>query len=163
MSDITLLTVTDDGPGVAAGSVIADIALDGTGDLLSGSDLATAVKIALLTDRFAEADELSPEHEGDRAGWWADMQAEEIRDGWPVGSKLWLLKREKLTSETVERANHYAREALQPFIDRGIASAVSVNLVRDGLTAITGPITLFSNALQPVAQRFELHWTGFNT
>lgn len=79
--------------------------------------LETAVILSLFCDRRAdEADEL-PDPDGDRRGWWADGE---------LGSRLWLLERSKVTTETVAAARDYAREALDWLLDEGIAASVDV-------------------------------------
>ena len=95
--------------------MIADGALD------SGNDLATAVILSLFTDRRADDDDRLPDGL-DRRGWWGDGEADEG----PMGSRLWLLSREKTTPETRRRAETYAREALQWLVDDGAADSVRV-------------------------------------
>ena len=43
-----------------------------------------------------------------------------------IGSRLWLLAREKQLPETLRRAEEYAREALQWMTDKGVAQSVRV-------------------------------------
>ena len=93
-----------------------DITLDGP-DLGAEHGLRTAVLISLFTDRRAEADDVIPDGTTNRRGWWADPA---------LGSRLWLLGREKQTAEVLNRARDYAEEALQWLIDEGIAQEVAV-------------------------------------
>lgn len=132
------------------------LAADGT--LASGDDLATAFRIALLTDRRALADDELPDDGDDRRGWWADLDAETIWNGWPIGSRLWLLARTKIVSDTVARAETYCREALQPFIDRRIVSRVDVALKRIDQDTIGGTITAYRGPSRAVDLRFETLW-----
>ncbi len=44
----------------------------------------------------------------------------------PLGSRLWLLAREKQLPAVMRKAEAYARQALQWLIDDGIAASVSV-------------------------------------
>jgi len=95
--------------------------------------LANVVKVALLTDRRAGIREILPDPDSnDRRGWWGDLDAEEIWDGWPIGCRNWLLSRAKIlgpgASEgaTVVRAEEYTRLALQPLIDKGVCTAIDV-------------------------------------
>lgn len=101
----------------------ADLALDGQ-DLLNEGGLRTAVILSLFTDRRARADDDLPEAGADRRGWWADALAEG-EDG-PIGSRLWLLEREKQLPSVVARAREYAEEALAWLVRDRIASAVAV-------------------------------------
>lgn len=97
-----------------------DIAQDGI-DMLTDDSLTTEVTISLFTDRRAlDSDEL-PDGSGDRRGWWGDS----FRDR-PVGSRLWLLSREKTTQETLTRARAYAEEALAWLKTAGRVTEISV-------------------------------------
>ncbi|AOM40484.1 phage GP46 family protein [Xenorhabdus hominickii] len=93
--------------------------LAGQGDLVTGNDLQTAIIISLFTDRQARADD---DIDGtDRRGWWGDNGAD-----YPIGSRLWLLHRQKLTPAVALAAEDYAREALQWMLDDGVADAVDI-------------------------------------
>jgi phage gp46-like protein len=93
-------------------------------DLVTGRDLETAATISLFTDRLALPDDKLPDpNDGDRRGWWADWEAE----GGPLGSRIWLLSREKETEEVRQRAEDYCREALQWMLDDDVADAVEVS------------------------------------
>jgi phage gp46-like protein len=85
------------------------------GDLLGDSGLTTAVTISLYTDRLARADDPLPETypgaKSSRRGWWGDLARTDGRQT-PIGSRLWLLNREKILPEVVNRAREYAEEAL---------------------------------------------------
>lgn len=101
------------------------------GDLATDSGLKTAVIVSLFTDRRAEPADALPDGSGDRRGWWADAWPARERDR--IGSRLWLLSREKELPEVRRRAEDYAREALQWLIDDRIAQAVRVEATtRDG-------------------------------
>ncbi|WP_339051619.1 phage GP46 family protein [Candidatus Hamiltonella endosymbiont of Tuberolachnus salignus] len=90
-----------------------------TGDLASGDDLDTAVFISLFTDQQARADDIYDRD--DRRGWWGYL-GEDYR----IGSRLWLIYRQRLSRDTAEKARDYAREALQWMIDDLIAGSVEV-------------------------------------
>ncbi|MEC5321135.1 phage GP46 family protein [Brenneria populi subsp. brevivirga] len=88
------------------------------GDLASGDDLQTAILISLFTDRQARSDD---DYDGDdRRGWWGDTDAE-----YNIGSRLWLLNRQKLTPKMAQRAENYANEALQWLIDDGVVAVIT--------------------------------------
>src|SRR4249919_3316624 len=56
--------------------------------------LATAMCVALGTNALADPDDILPDPDStDRQGWWGDMDAETIWNGWPIGCKIWLLRR----------------------------------------------------------------------
>lgn len=89
------------------------------GALASGNDLQTAVIISLFTDRLARADD---DYEGnDRRGWWGDTGEEQA-----MGSRLWLLRREKLTPRVAVRAEEYALEALSWLKTDGVVGDIQV-------------------------------------
>ncbi|HDL7836759.1 TPA: phage GP46 family protein [Yersinia enterocolitica] len=92
----------------------------GGGGLLDGDDLETAILISLFTDRLARADDAIDSD--DRRGWWADTGAE-----YEIGSRLWLLRREKLTTKVALKAEDYANEALAWLFDDGVVTAISTN------------------------------------
>ena len=78
------------------GVVQIDWNLLGDGTLDATQELATAIIVALGTDRLAEPGDQFPDPDSsDRRGWWGDYQAEAIWDGWPIGCRLWLLTARK--------------------------------------------------------------------
>lgn len=102
----------------------------GTRGLAFEDTLASAVIVSLLCERRAGFDDQLPDAlpttgliPPDRRGWWGD--ALDV-DGYRVGSRLWLLKREKQTEETRRRAQFYAEEALQWIVDDGHAVTIDV-------------------------------------
>lgn len=120
--------------------------------------LARAVLISLFTWRRANPDDALPGSE--RMGWWGDTHA--AIQGDRIGSRLWLLAREKVTPQTLERAREYAREALQWLLDDGVAARVDVEAERMGLTGIAMACRIYREAGGvPVDMRFETAWEGF--
>ncbi|ECI5214702.1 hypothetical protein DUQ17_22395 [Salmonella enterica subsp. diarizonae] len=98
-----------------------DISQDGI-DMLTDDSLTTDVTISLFTDRRALDSDALPDGSDDRRGWWGDS----FRDR-PIGSRLWLLSREKATQETLERADAYAKEALEWLKTTGRVTEISVS------------------------------------
>ena len=89
--------------------------------------LSRAVVISLFTwQRASQSDEVDNDQ---RMGWWGDTFAKNKGD--KIGSKLWLLLRQKVTDETLNRAQEYAYDALKWLIDDGICSDITVNVERD--------------------------------
>lgn len=85
---------------------------------LTGSlevSLTRAVVISLFTWRRAGPDD--PVDDDERYGWWGDSYPAVADDR--IGSRLWLLRRVKLTTQTQRDAEFYAREALQWLLDDG--------------------------------------------
>ena len=87
------------------------------GALVSGDDYQTAVIISLFTDRQAREDDTYEDN--DRRGWWGDSELSE-----QMGSRLWLLRREKLTPQVRQSAEDYASEALRWLLDDRIVKAI---------------------------------------
>ena len=114
----------------------SDCAMSG-GDLAGESGLETAVILSLFCDARAREDDVIPDGTGYRLGWWADSVASLASGGLTVredaaaahdriGSRLWLLSREKQLPEVLRRAKDYAEEALHWLIDDGVARKVQV-------------------------------------
>jgi len=91
--------------------------------LAADHDLESAVLLSLFTDDSAHPDDVIPDGTDDRRGWWGNWERPEAI---ALGSRLWLLSREKSTDETRRRAEEYAAEALQWLLDDGVAAAVDV-------------------------------------
>ncbi len=100
-----------------AGLIIEGEGVDGT--------VSALVLISLFTDARAEDSDTLPDQSGDLRGWPGDT----FYDA-PWGSKLWLLYREKLTTDVRNRAVKYAEDALAWMLqDQGdgpLAQKVSV-------------------------------------
>lgn len=93
------------------------------GDMATDAGMETAVIISLFTDRRAGEDDELPATETDRRGWWGNTY--ELR-GDEIGSKLWLLRREKQMDVVARRAEGYAREALKWLVEDKVAKRVDV-------------------------------------
>lgn len=102
-------------------------------DLVSDDGLQTAAIISLFTDRRARDDDTLPDTIlGDKRGWWGDLASPEV-EGDEIGSRLWLLEREKTLPEVLIRAEQYVKEALQWMIDDEVAASISVTAERAGI------------------------------
>lgn len=88
--------------------------------------LVRTVVISLFTWRRAAPDD--PVDDEERYGWWGDSFPREA-DG-RIGSRLWLLRRVKLTEHTQRDAEFYAAEALRWLIDDGQVLDVAINSER---------------------------------
>ena len=118
--------------------------------------LSTAVLISLFTDARADAADVLPTAGDDRRGWWADTFAE--NDGDRIGSRLWLLSREKATNTTLERARGYARDALTWLIEDGIASRVEVATSWYAQGVMRVDVDLTPNTSGATAERHTVFW-----
>jgi len=136
---------------------------DGTLD--STQDLATAVIVALGTDRLADAGDTLPDPDSsDRRGWWGDMDAAAVWNGWPIGSRLWLLRRAKILTggasqpPTLKLVEDYIAEAIQPFIDRFIASRFEVVAERVDTQRIQALIRIYRGPELAIDLRYQVLW-----
>lgn len=135
----------------------ADLAQHGV-SMATDDSLRTAVIASLFTDRRARADDSVPGDPADRRGWWGD--AFPAADAVParIGSRLWLLSREKQLPSVVARARDYAQEALSWLIERGIATRVNVQAE----IAAPGTLALLIEIERPrsaaIEYRFAYAW-----
>lgn len=102
------------------------LALNGP-DLLTDNSIETAVIISLFTDRRAQSSDPIPDGTTDRRGWWADSFRKR-----PIGSRLWLLGREKTLESVLERVAAYADEALAWLKPAGLVKSVTCTAARAG-------------------------------
>ena len=128
-------------------------------------ELATAVIVALGTDRLANIDDiLSDPDSSDRRGWWGDLDAEAIWGGWIIGTRCWLLERAKITGpeafegSTVARAEFYVREALRPFVEKRIASSIDVEATRVGRERIDVRVVIYRGPLPAIELLYQQLW-----
>lgn len=154
-------------PGDPFQAVSLDLLMTPAGQFDTSDELATAVTVALMTDALAGPDDTLPDsRDPNRRGWWGDLDAQTIWDGWPIGSKLWLLARTTITwtaarkGATTEQVRVYILEALQPFIDRKIATRIDVVPVRVGIEQISASITLYRGDEILLSLTFADLWRG---
>jgi len=134
------------------------------------AELATAVTIALCTDALADVNDILPDpNSTDRRGWWADLEADTIWGGWPIGSRLWLLTRAKILDAgaregaTVARLDQYIRAALQPFVDNRLCSRFSVSVRLEGLAAqqtqrIHADVVVYRGPKNAIELQYQALW-----
>ncbi|MEO7691297.1 MAG: phage GP46 family protein [Sphingomonas sp.] len=138
----------------------ADIAAQG-GSLATDDGLMTAVIISLFTDARARDDDTLPHAGADRRGWWGDCFNADPNDR--IGSRLWLLEREKLIPATALKARDICNEALAWLATEGIASAVEVETAIAPVSAAnpTGGLAIGVSIIRPDGpgrQRFDFVW-----
>jgi len=131
------------------GLVNADLAVD--------QGLRTALIVSLFTDRRAQADDVLPEPGADPRGWWGDVAAE--RPGDRIGSRLWLLAREKQRPQVLARAREYAREATAWLVEDRVASAVEVEaeFVASGVLGLKVAVVRPDG---PAREQFDFIWSA---
>lgn len=118
--------------------------------------LQRAVIISLLTwGRASESDD----YEGSAYGWWGDSLSNIASD--QIGSKLWLLLRQKLTDDVIAQAKEYAEQSLQWLIDDGLCSSIDVSVERDYDT-LNMTITIFLIDSQTTTIKIEDLINGIN-
>ena len=133
------------------------LVMDG-GALAQDDSLDTAIILSLFSDRRAKPDDELPDNSGDRRGWWGDLVPPV--EGDQIGSRWWLLRREKNTQGTLNRAREYALEALQWLVDDGLAATVEVEAeaVRREVLGVRVMVTLPSGDV--LRQRYNLPVEG---
>lgn len=125
-------------------------------DLAADDGLQTAVILSLFTDALATPLEAASAGVTDRRGWWGDAYPAVAGD--TIGSRLWLLTREKRIAQTIERARVYARDSLQWLVDDGVVQSVEVEAEAQGTDRLALAIAITRRA-QPVSRyRFEAFW-----
>ena len=125
------LALAFDGAAFAADLVIAD------GDLVTEDTPAAPILVSLGSDRRAAPDDVlptgvsplnQPTTWSERRGWWGDALDRRSRR---IGSRLWLLDREKATEQVRLRAQAYVAEALAWMaLDLGVTPDISVTIER---------------------------------
>lgn len=134
---------------------------DAAQDLDSDTGLETAVLISLFTDRRAKEDDVLPDSSNlDRRGWWGDLGSPEV-DGDQIGSRLWLLSREKTLEAVLIRAKEYAQESLAWLMDDGVAESIEVETERQGVVG-SDRLALLVQIFKPggvvTPFKYELQW-----
>ncbi|AIJ09254.1 phage protein GP46 [Edwardsiella anguillarum ET080813] len=125
-------------------------------DFLTDNSVTTDVIISLFTDRRAEPSDALPDGSHDRRGWWADSYRRR-----PIGSRLWLLSREKTLTSVLRRAKNYAEEALAWMKTAGLITALQVEATvpRHGVLHLAIRLTLPDGAITPFV--FKATFKGF--
>lgn len=124
--------------------------------IFASDELARSVMISLFSWARAHDDD---EVEGRRRyGFWGDTYGD---PGERTGSRLWLLRRQKVTATAIERAREYAQEALEWLIQDGVADAVSVTAERDSLDRVDLGVTITRDGRSRTL-RFSDVWSFLN-
>jgi phage gp46-like protein len=151
-------------------SVTLDWRLLPDGTLDDSQALATAICVALGTNAIASENDILPDPDStDRCGWWGDLDAELIWNGWPIGSKLWLLRRSKINSassrdgSTLVVIENYLRDAIQPFVDRRICTSYSIVVSRVDKQRIDALLTIYRGPLPAIELRYAVLWDSLES
>ncbi len=135
-----------------------DVLINGP-DLQSDSGLRTAIILSLFTDQLVGSDEEIPDGTDNRRGWWADSFTEVTGD--LIGSRLWLLNREKQIDQVLEKGRDYAQASLQWMLTDGVASQIEVETewVKKGVLGIL--VRVHKANAEPFEQIFEYSLEAF--
>jgi phage gp46-like protein len=151
-------------------SVTVDWSLLPDGTLDDRQALATAVIVALGTNALASDDDILPDPDStDRCGWWGDLDASTIWNGWPIGSKLWLLRRSKIIpasagqASTLTLVGNYIRTAIQPFVDRKICSGFNVWVTRVNPQRVDALIRIYRGPEREIELRYAVLWDAMQS
>ena len=121
-------------------------------------DLPRSVIISLFSWRRANKDDVLSGT--DKFGWWGDTYADQVDD--KIGSRFWLLLREKILPETTLKAIDYAKEALQWLIDDGIATDVQIQSELQGLSTLAIGVIVIKGDNTLLNIRFADVWNFLN-
>lgn len=110
-------------------------------DVVTDNSLQSAVILSVFTDKG---------HEGQRGCWFDTFEQEEI------GSKLWLIEREKKIQDVPAKANDYVRESLTWLISEGVIKTVKVDSFIDEQNRLQIPIWVTKP--DGVTTKFDLEW-----
>ncbi|MDA0148862.1 phage GP46 family protein [Vibrio sp. LaRot3] len=123
------------------------------GQLAQDDGLSSLVILMLFTDaRANESDEL-PNQSTDRKGWPGNTYSD-----FEWGSRLWLLMRRKITTETKSLAKEYATEALKPLVNYGYAKRYIVTATRTGAYQISLAISITKPDDSELSYEAALRW-----
>lgn len=118
--------------------------------------LPRAVIISLWSWRRANEDDSAAQV----MGWWGDTYPTVTGDR--IGSRLWLLGREKIINDTLNRARDYAIEALQWMIDDGVAARIDVDSQRSGMEEALLNVVIYQREGTTWDMRFDEYWRMLN-
>lgn len=116
--------------------------------------LHQAVVISWFTDARLPANEPMPDNSTDRRGHWGDTFADGNDS---IGSLLWTLYREKMTTATVNRGRDIATEALQWLLATPYVIAVQIEAERydDFTLALQATLTLPNGETALIEETFN--------
>ena len=117
-------------------------------------ELPRAVLISLFTWCHSDPDDILPANINN--GWWGDAFNENAND--KIGSKLWLLGREKITNKTPHLIKFYAHESLKWLVSDQVAIAVDVIASRSDIDAVSLDIRITRGDKSLLSIRFANVW-----
>jgi phage gp46-like protein len=125
-----------------------------TGGLFTtGQDLATAIILSIFTDAEAQGGDWIPDGTTDRRGWYSDDQ-----DPVRMGSRLWLIAREKVLPTLMPRARGYVAESLQWMIDDGAVASFNIDVELNAPNYLAARVVANRRDGSTVAVNFTWAW-----
>ena len=106
---------------------------NGRGNLQVDNGLISAVELSLFTHRRAPEGTPLPGAADDTRGWWGDRfwRADFERPDYQIGSLIWLLYRDKITQQTMQRLKDYAEDAVAWMVQDGIIERATAVVTRE--------------------------------
>jgi len=116
--------------------------------------LRDAVVISIFTWRRSNDGDLPAD--AFRWGWWSDTY-----NNFRIGSRLYLLHREKISEALLQKIDSIVAEALQWMIDDDVVSEVLINSQRIGVGTIQTSITIIRNSETLLTLDFDNIWKQY--
>lgn len=92
------------------------------GELVLEDDFDSTILASLFSDQRAEP--FQQPNNLQKRGWWGDLIGDVAN--YQLGSQMWVLEQSRLTQDTLNKAEDFARNALLWFVEQGIAQSVEV-------------------------------------
>lgn len=125
-----------------------DLAIEAN-DIALGDSIKTAIVISLFSDARSDP---SDGRDNPR-GWWGDSFT-----GNKTGSRLWLIKGDRMNALTIANAQTYAKRSLQWMITDGVASSVEVSAQRTGLDTLALRVVVTKPDNSSESYQFDILW-----
>ena len=116
--------------------------------------LKDAVVVSLFTWRRSNDGDLPTD--AFRYGWWADTY-----NSSKIGSRLYLLPREKITDDLIPKIDSICHEALQWLIDDGVVSEILITSARIDIGTIGTSIVIVKNSETVLSLDFSNIWKQY--
>ncbi len=141
-----------------------DFAVSAATGLQASDPIRTAVVMLLFTDARGTDAEMLHADETDKRGWVGDgFDVDTAAGEAPLGSRLWLYRREALTDAVARKFDDEARRCLQPLIDQGAAARIDVAAEAVGLNLLRLSIEIYGrDGGKRFSDRFDILWSTRN-
>jgi len=118
--------------------------------------LTRAVVMSLFTWRRAELDDNSDQP----MGWWGDTWPTVQNDR--IGSRLYLLRRTKLTNRSAPTAQGYISQALAWMTEDGVAARIDIAVERTGIETLGARVIIWQRDGGSHDITFDDIWSALN-